>query len=103
MAFEWKRQISLNCNQSMSKRRIIHYLQFVILKITHILAVGIILIFGFAGRLGCLFSGKSLNSTFSASYIKITITFDVLGQCQENKVFQTAQTMNNILRSNTEW
>ena len=29
------------------------------------------------------------------------MTFDVLDRFQENKVFLTAQTMNNILRSNT--
>ena len=43
---------------------------------------------------------ENLNSTFSAPYIKMKITFDVLDRLQENKVFQTAQTMNNILRSN---
>ena len=39
---------------------------------------------------------KNLNSTFSASHIKITITFDVLDQFQENKVFQAAQMVNNF-------
>ena len=29
------------------------------------------------------------------------ITFDLLDRFQEHKVFQTAQTMNNILKSNT--
>ena len=33
----------------------------------------------------------------------MTITVDVLDRFQENKVFQTAQTLNYILRSNTEW
>ena len=46
---------------------------------------------------------KNLNLTFSASYIKMTITFDVLNGLQEDKLFRTAQTMNNILRSNTKW
>ena len=32
----------------------------------------------------------------------MAITFDVLGQIQENKVFQTVQTMNNSLKSNTK-
>ena len=53
--------------------------------------------------LRCLLSRENLNSTFSASYIKMTISFDVLDRFQENKVFQIAQTMNNILRSNTKW
>ena len=44
-----------------------------------------------------------MNSTFSASYIKITITFDVVDRFQENKVFLTAQIMNNILRSSAKW
>ena len=35
------------------------------------------------------------------SYIKITITFDVLDRFQE--VVQEAQTMNNILKSNAKW
>ena len=29
--------------------------------------------------------------------------FDLLDRFQENKVFQTAQTMNNILKPNTKW
>ena len=33
----------------------------------------------------------------------MAITFDLLERFQENKVFQTAQTMNNILMSNTKW
>ena len=53
--------------------------------------------------LSCLLSRENMNPTFSASYIKITITFDALDRFQENKVFQTAQTMNNILKSNTKW
>ena len=32
----------------------------------------------------------------------MTVTFDVLDRFQESKVFQTAQTMNKILRSNTK-
>ena len=32
----------------------------------------------------------------------MVITFDLLDRFQENKVFQTAQTMNNILKSNTK-
>ena len=31
----------------------------------------------------------------------MAITFDLLDRFQENKVFQRAQTMNNILKSNT--
>ena len=46
--------------------------------------------------LRCLLSRENLNSTFSLSYIKITITFDVLDRFQENIVLQTAQTMDNI-------
>ena len=53
--------------------------------------------------LRCLLSRENLNSTFSALYIKMTITFDALNPFQENKVFQTVQTMNNILKSNTKW
>ena len=45
--------------------------------------------------LRCLLSRENLNST--------AITFDALDRFQENKVCQTAQTMNNILRSNTKW
>ena len=33
----------------------------------------------------------------------MAITFDLLDRFQENKVFQTAQTINNILTSNTKW
>ena len=33
----------------------------------------------------------------------MAITFDLLDRFQENKVLQTAQTMNNILKSNTKW
>ena len=33
----------------------------------------------------------------------MAITFDLLDRFQEIKVFQTAQTMNNILKSNTKW
>ena len=33
----------------------------------------------------------------------MAITFDVLDQFQENKVFQAAQIMNNILKSNKKW
>ena len=40
-----------------------------------------------------------MNSTFSASYIEMNITFDALDRFQENKVFQIAQTTNNILKS----
>ena len=46
---------------------------------------------------------RNLNSTFSASYIKITITFDVLDRFQENRVLQTAQIMKNIPRSSKIW
>ena len=46
--------------------------------------------------LRCLLSRENLNSTFSASYIEMAITFDALDRLQENKVFQTAQAMNNI-------
>ena len=53
--------------------------------------------------LRCLLSRENLNSTFSALYIKMTITFDLLDRFQENKVLQTAQTMNNILSSKTKW
>ena len=72
MAFEGKRQISLNHNQIISKRRITHCLQFVIFKVTHTLAVRIILFFGFAGHLRCLLSRENLNSMFSPLYIKMT-------------------------------
>ena len=51
----------------------------------------------------CRLSRENLNSTFSGSYIKIITTYDALDRFQENKVFQTAQTMNNILNSNTKW
>ena len=51
-------------------------------------------------NLRCLVSRGNLNSTFSASYIQMAITFEVLDRFQENKVFQTAQTMNNILKLN---
>ena len=40
---------------------------------------------------------------FSALYIKMTTTFDALDGFKENKVFQTAQAMNNMLKSNTKW
>ena len=50
-------------------------------------------------RLRCLLSRENLNSTFSASYISMAITFDLLDRFQENK----AQTMNNVLKSNTKW
>ena len=33
----------------------------------------------------------------------MAITFDLLDRFEENKVFQTAQTMNNKLESNTKW
>ena len=33
----------------------------------------------------------------------MAITFDLLDRFQENKVFQTAQTMDNIFKSNTKW
>ena len=33
----------------------------------------------------------------------MTITFDALDRFQENKVFQAAQTMNNILKSSSKW
>ena len=33
----------------------------------------------------------------------MAITFALLDRFQENKVLQTAQTMNNILKSNTKW
>ena len=39
------------------------------------------------GYLRCLFSRENLNSTFSASYIKMTIAFDVLYRFQENNIF----------------
>ena len=58
---------------------------------------------GYLSHLRCLLRRESLNSTFSLSYIKMTITFDVVDRFQENKGFQTAQTMNNILRTNTKW
>ena len=46
----------------------------------------------------CLVSQGNLNSTFSTSCIQMAITFDVLlDRFQENKVFQTAQTMKNFL------
>ena len=45
---------------------------------------------------------RNLNSKFSASYTQMTITFDVLDRFQENKVWQTVQTMNNILKSSTK-
>ena len=44
-----------------------------------------------------------MNSTFSALYITMTINFDVLDRFQENNVFRTAQTMNNILQLNIKW
>ena len=53
--------------------------------------------------LRCLLSRENLNSTFSALYVEMTITSDVLDPFQENNVFQTAHTMNNILGSNTKW
>ena len=46
---------------------------------------------------------ENLNSTFSASYTDMAITFDVLNRFQENKVFQAAQIMNNIPRSSKKW
>ena len=48
-------------------------------------------------------SRENLNSTFSASYIQMAITFDVLNQFQENKVLQTAQIMNSISRLSKKW
>ena len=33
----------------------------------------------------------------------MAITFDLLDGFQENKVFRTAQTMNNVLKSNKKW
>ena len=33
----------------------------------------------------------------------MAITFSVLDQFQESKVFQTAQAMSNILKLNTKW
>ena len=54
-------------------------------------------------RLRCLLSRENLNSTFSASYIQMAISFDLLDRFQENKVFQTAQAISNILKSNTKW
>ena len=53
--------------------------------------------------LRCLLSRENLNGTFSALYIEMAITFDLLNQFQENKFFQTPQTINNILKSNTKW
>ena len=44
-----------------------------------------------------------MNSKFSSLYIKMTITFNGLIPFQENKVFQTARTMNNFLKSNAKW
>ena len=52
--------------------------------------------------LGCLLSRENLNPTFSLSYNKMTIIFDVPDRFQENKVFHTVQTMNNSLRSNAK-
>ena len=52
-------------------------------------------------NLMCLRNPEKLNSRFSASYTEMTITFDVLNRFEENKVLQTAQTMENMLRSNT--
>ena len=41
----------------------------------------------FFSSLKCPLSRENLNSTFSASYIKMTITFDVLDRFQENSLF----------------
>ena len=49
-------------------------------------------------NLRCLHSRENLISTFSVSYIQKVITFEVLERFQENEVFQTTQTMNNILK-----
>ena len=46
---------------------------------------------------------KSMHFQTLIPDFKITITFDALDQFQENKVCQTAQTMNNILKSKTKW
>ena len=59
--------------------------------------------FQFLPSLRCFLTQENLNSKFSASNPYMTITFDVLDQFQENKVWQTAQTMNNILKLNTKW
>ena len=48
-------------------------------------------------NLRCLLSREILNSKFSASFI------DVLDRFQENKVLQTAQIINNVLRSSKKW
>ena len=44
-----------------------------------------------------------LFSTFSALYIQMAITIDVLDRFQENIVLQTAQIMSNIPRSSKKW
>ena len=49
--------------------------------------------------LRCLLSRENLNSKFSTSYVKMTITFDVHYRFQENKILQTAHIMNDIPRS----
>ena len=48
-------------------------------------------------------SRENLNSTFTASHIQMAINFDVLDRFQENKALQTAQIINNILRSSKKW
>ena len=51
------------------------------------------------GCIRCLLSRENLNSTLSASYIQMAITFDVLDRFQEHKALQTPHIMNNIPRS----
>ena len=48
-------------------------------------------------------SSQSRKFEFNVFSIRhLAITFDVLDRFQENKVFQTAQIMNNIQRSSTK-
>ena len=41
-------------------------------------------------------TGENFNSKFSVPYASMTITFDTLDRFKENKVLQTAKTMNNV-------
>ena len=48
-------------------------------------------------------SSQSRKFEFNVFSIKMAITFEVLDRFQENKVFKTAQIMNNISGSSKKW
>ena len=78
------------------------------MKITYLstayLTVQVTIVGGCEGDLALKLSSPLTKFEFNVFSIihLMTITFDVLDQIQENKMFQTGRTINNILRSNTK-